>query len=108
MYVDAIRAVAVDLYSRAVGFWTAVADYRGGTYISQWQAADARGALMRWAKSFPQIRGSFIGAKTRLELIAAAGDELERPVPIRETRNVWYWRHPSVSIVVHLVKTTKN
>jgi len=60
------------------------------------------------AKAFPQIRGSFVGAKTKLKLVAAASDKTENPVPIRETRNVWYWKHPRMRFTVHFVKTVKS
>jgi hypothetical protein len=91
-----------------MAFWTVMADYRGGTYISQWRAANAPKALMEWAKAFPHIRGSFIGATTRLKLIAAVSDKLEKPILLRDTQNVWYWSHPRLSIIVHIVKTKKT
>jgi hypothetical protein len=93
-----------------MAFWTVIADYRGGTYISQVRAASAHKALMLWAKSFPHLRGSFIGARTKQKLIAAAGDDHEKPIAIKKTRNVWYWNPLVLSptIVVHLVKTIQN
>ena len=93
-----------------MGFWTVIADYRGGTYISQVRAMSAPKALVMWAKSFPHIRGSFLGAKTKRKLLAAVGDEQEKLVPIKKTRNVWYWNPLGFrpAIVVHLVKTIQN
>ena len=67
-------------------------------------------ALMKWAKSFPQIKGSFVGARIRKNFVSAARDGQDGPILINETRNVWYWNPLSVrpSIVVHLVKTNQN
>jgi 16S rRNA G527 N7-methylase RsmG len=93
-----------------MAFWTVIADYRGGTYISQVRAVSALKALVSWAKSFPDIRGSFIGAKTKRNLLAAAGHEQDELIAIKKTRNVWYWNPPGFKpvIVVHLVKTSQS
>ncbi len=91
-----------------MAFWTVIADYKGGTYISQWQAPHASGALTAWAKAFPRIRGSFVGAKTKLKLVAAASDKTENLVLIKETRNVWYWKHPRMRFTLHLIKTVRT
>jgi hypothetical protein len=93
-----------------MALWTVIADYRGGTYISQLRATGVTQALKQWAKSFPQIKGSFVGAKTRQKLMGAVRDNEEKPVPIEAVRNVWYWSHSALHrrFVVHLVKTSSK
>jgi len=92
-----------------MAFWTVIADYRGGTYISQVRAVNVSQALMKWAMAFPHISGSSIGAKTKAKLVSAARDKQERPTPIKETQNVWYWNPLNLRppIVLHLVKTNQ-
>src|SRR5580704_2386519 len=92
----------------AMALWTVIADYRGGTYISQWQAQHVLEALTKWAKASPHVPGSFVGAKTKLKIIAAASDKTENPVAIRRTSNVWYWKPLRINIVVHLIKTVQK
>jgi hypothetical protein len=94
---------------RPMALWTFIADYRGGTYISQVKAGNVRQALVLWAKSFPNIQGSKIGAKTRSKLTNAAMEHGEKPVRIKETQGVWYWNPLSVRppIVVHAIKTAR-
>jgi hypothetical protein len=91
-----------------MALWTVIADFRGGTYISQFQSTSARAALVKWAASLPQLPGSFIGPRTRLKLLTAVRDEDERIVSIQATRNVWYWSHFRLRFVVHLVKTSSD
>jgi hypothetical protein len=93
-----------------MALWTVIADYRGGTYISQVRGANVSHALMKWAKSFPRISGSFVGAKTKESFVSAASDKQEKPTLIQGTRNVWYWNPLRLRprIVVHLVKTNQN
>ena len=95
---------------RNMALWTVIADYRGGTYISQVRAISAPQAIIVWSKSLPNVRGSFLGARTKLKIAAAASDEQEKPVPIEKTRNVWYWNPLSLrpAMVVHLVKTSED
>jgi hypothetical protein len=93
-----------------MALWTVIADYRGGTYISQVRAAGVTQALKQWAKSFPQVKGSFVGAKTRQKLMGAVCDNEAKPVPIETVRNTWYWSHFALHprFVVHLVKTSSK
>jgi len=101
--------VEVVIYTaQPMALWTVIADFRGGTYISQLQSTSARAALLKWAKSLPQLPGSLIGPRTRLKLLAAVRNEYERVVAIQETRNVWYWSPLHLSFVVHLVKTSSD
>lgn len=103
------RTSEVVIYNaQPMALWTVIADFRGGTYISQLQSTSARAALLKWAKSLPQLPGSFIGPRTRLKLLAAVRNEDERVVAIQETRNVWYWSALRLSFVVHLVKTSSG
>src|SRR3984885_1107161 len=103
------RTSEVVIYTaRPMALWTVIADFRGGTYISQFLSTSARAALVKWATSLPRLPGSFIGPRTRLKLLAAVRDEDERIVSIQATRNVWYWRHFRLRFVVHLVKTSRD
>ena len=90
-----------------MALWTAIADYRGGTYISQVRAANVDQAIVRWAQVFPRLKGSYVGAKTKTKFLAAVRDPQERPIRIKRTQDVWYWSPLSIrpTIVVHLVKT---
>jgi hypothetical protein len=90
--------------------WTVIADYRGGTYISQVRAISAHQAIIVLSKSLPNLRGSFLGPRTKLKIVAAAYDEQEKPVPIEKTRNVWYWNRLNLrpAMVVHLIKTSED
>jgi len=93
-----------------MALWTVIADHRGGTYISQVRASSASQAIIAWSKSLPNLRASFLGAKTKLRVAAAARDKQEKPVPIETTRNVWYWNPLSLrpAMVVHLIKTSED
>ena len=90
-----------------MAFWTVIADYRGGTYISQLRAATPSKALTLWVKSFPQVRGCLVGPKTRRKWLAAVDGAEDPPVRIHGTLSVWYWNPGSMNprVVVHLVKT---
>ena len=90
-----------------MALWTTIADYRGGTYISQIRAANVGLAIVRWAEEFPLLKGSYIGTKTKAKLLAAVRDPEEKLIRIERTQNVWIWSPLSVTptIVVHLVKT---
>jgi len=90
-----------------MALWTAIADYRGGTYISQVRAVNVTQALLHWAEALSLPRGSLIGMKTRSRLLAAARDPEEKALRIEQTRNVWIWTPDNIrpSFVVHLVKT---
>jgi hypothetical protein len=87
--------------------WTFIADYRGGTYISQTKAESVRRALVLWAKSLAYIPGSMLGPSTRLKLIRAASEQNQELVRIDEIHNVWYWSplRQRPAIVVHVIKT---
>jgi len=91
-----------------MALWTVIADFRGGTYINQFQSTSARAALVKWATSLPQLPGSFIGPRTRLKLLSAVRDKDERIVSIQASRNVYYWNHFRLRFVVHLVKTSSD
>ena len=67
-----------------MALWTAIADYRGGTYISQVRAANVGLAIVRWAEVFPLLKGSYIGTKIRAKLLAAVRDPEEKPLRIEE------------------------
>jgi hypothetical protein len=90
-----------------MALWTAIADYRGGTYISQIRAANVGQALVRWARVFPLLRGSYVGTSTKAKFMAAVRDPQEKPIRIERTQDVWIWNPVSVrpTIVVHFVKT---
>ena len=90
-----------------MALWTAIADYRGGTYISQVRAANVGQAIVRWAQVFPLLKGSYVGTRTKTKFLAAVRDLQEKPIRIDRTQNVWIWSPLSVrpTIVVHLVKT---
>ena len=93
-----------------MALWTAIVDYRGGTYISQVRAANVAHAIVRWAQDFPLLKGSYVGTHTKTRLLAAARDPQEKPIRIDRTQNVWIWSPLSVRprIVVHLVKTAAS
>jgi len=90
-----------------MALWMAIADYRGGTYISQIRAANVGQAIVRWARVFPSLKGSYIGAKTKTKFLDAVRDSHEKPIRIEGTQDVWIWSPLSVrpTIVVHLIKT---
>jgi hypothetical protein len=104
-HVEAGRLVGLIYTPKAMALWTFIADYRGGTYISQCQAPNCLAALTKWAKAFPEVRGSFIGSKTRAKLIVACRDKSERPIAIASVRNVWYWSPLGMKMVVHIIRT---
>jgi hypothetical protein len=90
-----------------MALFTIIAEYRGGTYVGQHNAAAPKEALQTWAQQFPNIRGSFIGSKLRAKLCAAVCNPDNELVPITGTENVWFWSSidlPSY-FAVHLVWT---
>ena len=67
--------------------FTIIADYDGGTYISQWEASNPQAALIKWSQSFdfsvmPGVSNSRL-TKFR-EWIAQ-----ESATPITGTKGVW-------------------
>ena len=100
-------AALCPMLERTMPLWTAIADYRGGTYISQVRAANVGQAIICWAQAFPRMKGSYVGAKTKTKFLAAVRDPQEKPTRIQRTQDVWYWSPLSIrpEIVVHLVKT---
>jgi hypothetical protein len=93
-----------------MALWTAIAEYKGGTYISQVRAANSYQAIVRWARLFPLLKGSNVGASTKTKFLAAARDPIDKPIRIERTQDVWIWNPLSVRprIVVHLVKTARR
>lgn len=64
-------------------------DYRGGTYISQTQAATPLAALKRWAKTIKAEEIANFGEHTKVSLIKATLDENDSAVPLTGIKNVW-------------------
>lgn len=66
--------------------FTFIAEFRGGTYINQYEALDLKDALFIWADNLdPQILTNKIKAKMREK----TQNEDFFPVPIRTINNVW-------------------
>jgi hypothetical protein len=89
-----------------MALFTVIVEYRGGTYVAQHRAASPTQALVRWIEKFPRIRGSFIGARSRLKLRAALSDSDDKPVALDGATNVWFWSSAiSHHIVAHVIRT---
>ncbi len=84
---------------RTSSFFTVVAEYMGGTYISQVHASDAHDAANRWARS-ASVRRRFGGSAF----------ELGSPVAIKRAKNVWcvagLGRATEKLVLVNIVKTS--
>jgi hypothetical protein len=114
LLMEGLRALSVNsatlclILEGVMALWTAIAEYRGGTYISQVRAASVGQAIVRWARAFPLIKGSYVGTRTKTKFLVAARDPQEKPIRIKQTQNVWIWSPISVgpTVVVHLIKTT--
>lgn len=68
--------------------YTIVADYEGGTYVSQHWAEDAKSAVSRWA-----VKGSFLidYLKLTAKQLQRLREDFEREIPtvMKETISVW-------------------
>jgi hypothetical protein len=69
-------------------FYTIIADYKGGTYVSQHRAEDAKAAVLQWA-----VKGSFLIDQLKLtaKQIQRLREDFEREMPtaMEETFAVW-------------------
>jgi hypothetical protein len=68
--------------------YTIIADYEGGTYVSQHRAEDAKAAVLQWA-----VKGSFLidYLKLTTKQLQRLREDFEREIPtaMKETFAVW-------------------
>jgi hypothetical protein len=88
--------------------YTVILDYRGGTYISQVAAGNARLALVKWAKQIKPHEIQHLGPKRQAKLISDIESniaDLYTPTPIREVVNVWCTGFPLPGGLVNIIRT---
>ncbi|MEC5146509.1 hypothetical protein [Chitinophaga sp. 212800010-3] len=88
--------------------YTFVAEFRGGTYISQIRATDVNSAMILWGKSLDLTQIKFLGDKGKIELQVKLDNE--SPTEVREVENVWYFslRIKPGFFMVNVIKTAES
>ena len=66
--------------------YTFIAEYKGGTYISQYSAFDINQALLLWANG---LEKKYFSAHKKLKIIEELKYEYLHPVRINTLENVW-------------------
>lgn len=66
--------------------YTFIAEYKGGTYISQYSAPDINQALLLWANG---LEKKYFSAHKKLNIIKELKCEYLHPVRIKTLENVW-------------------
>ncbi|PWV56440.1 hypothetical protein [Chitinophaga sp. S165] len=87
--------------------YTFIAEFRGGTYISQVKAANVSAAMVLWSKELNPAEIKFLGEKGKLELQTEI--EAENPTKVEGIENVWFFclRIKSGYFMVNVVKTSE-
>ncbi len=76
----------------SMSLYTLIADFEGGTYISQWEAENLQQAIVSWAKAFSIEVVPHVDKQFRLDLIAEVDScqtEGVEPVAIEGLKAVW-------------------
>ena len=88
--------------------YTVILDYRGGTYIAQVLAGNARAALVKWAKQIKPNEIQHLGPKRQAKLasdIESNYANLYTPTPLQGLVNAWCSSTPLSGGIVHIVRT---
>jgi hypothetical protein len=88
--------------------YTILAEYRGGTYVSQIEAETPAAAVQRWSETKPSGRADVPpGARLEVEKHLSAGDA---PIPVAGQKNVWCitGTHRNQLILINVVLTARN
>ena len=69
-----------------MGKYTFIVEYRGGTYINQYDADNLRDALTLWAKN---LDAKYYSKAKREKIISEVFDEDYFPVELNGIKNAW-------------------
>ena len=72
-----------------MALFTAILDYRGGTYIQQVSAIGPQQAVRRWAKELDVAAIPGLGRRGGLELARSVADHQLVPTPVAGVASVW-------------------
>jgi hypothetical protein len=84
--------------------FTFVAEYKGGTYVSQVKAANLKVALKVWARELDPKAISGFGQVIHKRVIEECKEEI--PVALNEVTNVWFFCVRG--FFVNVVNTSQN
>jgi len=87
--------------------YTFIAEYKGGTYISQYSALDTDHALLLWANGLEE---KYFSAHKKRKIIEEAKCEDLRPVRIKTLENAWCacFLSGKYFLLLNIVETVAN
>ena len=69
--------------------FTVIANYGGGTYISQVSGKSQVAALQRWSRSRNVLEIQGVGKSSQAKIVSAAHDPEDGPVQLTGLDNIW-------------------
>jgi len=87
--------------------YTFIAEYKGGTYISQYSAFDIDQAVLLWANG---LEKKYFSVHKKLKIIEETKCEDMRPVRIKTLENVWCdcFLSGKYFLLLNIVETVAN
>jgi hypothetical protein len=85
-------------------------DYKGGTYISQAEAADEQEAMIRWIENLETSQVKGFSKSDKRKIIELGFSDDDKAIQITGMQNVWYFnvRTKKGFAGINIVKTDKE
>jgi hypothetical protein len=93
-----------------MNLYTFIMDYKGGTYISQAEAANEQEAIIRWIEKLDTTQVKGFSKSDKRKIIELGFSDDDRATPITGMQNVWYFnvRTKKGFAGINVIKTIKG